>query len=201
MYQRRTRQMLIFLVVTFLAIRIPPVVFTAIQTQYTSGEEYVLVGAHVCGYGFQGDAMIRMEIAWILATAWEFLALFLAICIAIKHFREMQRPSSGWTVGDCFTILIKTHVIYFASYAAASSLETTRFSRQLNNSTSMAAGIFAGIFEFTRACRCLYWDHGSFLQFENIMLTSSPAPMKQLAWLRLFSRSTYTFQLAMVCSR
>jgi hypothetical protein len=79
-------------------------------------EEYVLSGARVCSYGFQDDFMIQMEIAWILTTAWEFLALFLAVCIAVKHFRELQRPSSGWTVGDCFTILIKTHVFYFARF-------------------------------------------------------------------------------------
>ena len=70
----------------------------------------------MCIYDLQGDTMILVEITWILATAWESLTLFLAVWIAVKHFRELQRPSSGWTVGDCFTILIKTHVFYFARF-------------------------------------------------------------------------------------
>jgi len=79
-------------------------------------EEYVLSGAHLCGYAYQGNAIILDEITWILGTAWESLTLFLAVWIAVKHFRELQRPSSGWTVVDCFTILIKTHVFYFARF-------------------------------------------------------------------------------------
>ena len=70
----------------------------------------------MCLYDLQGDAVILVEITWILTTAWESLALFLAVWIALKHFRELQQPSSGWTVGDCFTILIKTHVFYFARF-------------------------------------------------------------------------------------
>ena len=54
------------------------------------------------------------ELIWVLSTVWEILALCLAIWTAVKHFRELQRPSTGWTVGDCFTVLIKTHVLYFA---------------------------------------------------------------------------------------
>ncbi|OAX30982.1 hypothetical protein K503DRAFT_788126, partial [Rhizopogon vinicolor AM-OR11-026] len=137
MYQR-SRQILIFLVVTFLAIRLTSVVLSAIANRYTSGDEYVLSGVHVCDYVFQGDVILPVEITWILATVWETLAFPLAVWVAIKHFRELQRPSSGWTVGDCFTILIKTHVFYFAS------------SPKLRNSTSVTWSIFTGILEFTR---------------------------------------------------
>ncbi|OAX37721.1 hypothetical protein K503DRAFT_783422 [Rhizopogon vinicolor AM-OR11-026] len=31
-----------------------------------------------------------------------------AVWIAGKHFQELQRTSTGWAVGDCFTVLIKT---------------------------------------------------------------------------------------------
>ena len=36
--------------------------------------------------------------------------------IAVKHFREMQRfgLSTRSTIGDCFIVLIKAHVFYFA---------------------------------------------------------------------------------------
>ncbi|OAX30537.1 hypothetical protein K503DRAFT_870975 [Rhizopogon vinicolor AM-OR11-026] len=142
--------------------------------------------------------MVLMQITWILTTAWETLALVLAVWIAVKHFREVQRPSAGWTVGDCFTILIKTHVFYFASYTAVSSLISLQISlaRLLWQRVS-----FMAFSNLPGACRGLYWDHGSSLEFENIMLTSSPTPTKEPAWLRLFSRSAYTFQLAMVYSR
>jgi len=53
------------------------------------------------------------EMTWILGIAWEVLGLCLAVWVAVKHFRELQR-SPRWAVSDCFTILIKTHVSYFA---------------------------------------------------------------------------------------
>jgi len=77
-------------------------------------EELVLSGIHMCSYEIEGNAVFLTEITWVLGFAWEILALSLAVWIAIKHFRELQRPSTGWAVGDCFTILIQTHVFYFA---------------------------------------------------------------------------------------
>lgn len=50
---------------------------------------------------------------WIIITAWEVLTLCLAVWIAARHFRELQ--STGSVVGDCFTVLIKTHMLYFAA--------------------------------------------------------------------------------------
>jgi hypothetical protein len=77
--------------------------------------EYVLSGTHMCNYEIGGsDGLILTQSTWILGTTWEILALCLAVWIAVKHFRELQRPSTGWAVGDCFTVLIETHVFYFA---------------------------------------------------------------------------------------
>lgn len=50
---------------------------------------------------------------WVLTTVWETIALCFAGWIAMKHFCELQQ-STGWVIGDCFTVLIKTHVLYFA---------------------------------------------------------------------------------------
>jgi hypothetical protein len=50
----------------------------------------------------------------MLGTVWEVLALFLAVRITVKHFRELRQHSAGGIIGDCFTVLMKTHVIYFA---------------------------------------------------------------------------------------
>jgi hypothetical protein len=79
-------------------------------------EEYVLSGTHICGYEYQGDVVLWIELTSILTTAWEILALCLAVFIAVKHFRELQGPSTRWTVRDTFTVLVKTHVFYFARF-------------------------------------------------------------------------------------
>jgi len=68
----------------------------------------------VCAYEIEASATPLTETTWILGFAWEALALSLAVWIAIKHFRELQRTSTGWAVEDCYTILIQTHVFYFA---------------------------------------------------------------------------------------
>jgi len=114
---------------------------------------------------------------WALNAAWEIFALCFAVWIAVKHFHEVQRPSTGWSVGDCFTVLVKTHVFYFASVVVP-ALQLSNFSPKLLYSNSVAEGTF---FNLLGPCRCLFWDHGSSLQFENIMLTSSPSPTEVLA--------------------
>jgi hypothetical protein len=73
--------------------------------------EFVLSGTYICS---EESSRNLTEVTWILGAAWEILALCLAVWIAVKHFRELQRASTGWAVGDCFTVLIETHVFYFA---------------------------------------------------------------------------------------
>jgi len=68
----------------------------------------------MCAFEIDGNGTLLNGITWILGFAWEALALSLAVWIAIKHFRELQRTSTGWAVEDCFTILMQTHVFYFA---------------------------------------------------------------------------------------
>jgi hypothetical protein len=69
----------------------------------------------MCNYEIGGsDGLISTQSTWILGTTWEILALCLAVWIPVKHFRELQRPSTGWAVGDCFTVLIETQLFYFA---------------------------------------------------------------------------------------
>ena len=86
------------------------------QVYGMTSEELDLSGIHMCYYEIEGNLIIVPGITWILGSAWETLALSLAVWIAMKHFRELQRPSTGWAVGDCFTILMQTHVFYFARW-------------------------------------------------------------------------------------
>ncbi|KAG2354002.1 hypothetical protein BDR07DRAFT_646153 [Suillus spraguei] len=65
-----------------------------------------------------------MFIDSILSGLWEVLALCLAIWIAVRHFRELQRQSTGGTtIKDCFMVLMETHLPYFMTVAAVSCLQ------------------------------------------------------------------------------
>ncbi|OAX36339.1 hypothetical protein K503DRAFT_867650 [Rhizopogon vinicolor AM-OR11-026] len=122
MYQQ-SRQMLIFLVVIFLIVQISCGVITVVVDSHTmTWEEFILSGNHICDNA--GGSQL-VSITWILGTVWEIIALCLAVWIAVKHFRELRRlgSSTGSIVGDCFTVLIKTHAFYFASFVVVSSLE------------------------------------------------------------------------------
>ncbi|KAG1764292.1 hypothetical protein EV702DRAFT_110010 [Suillus placidus] len=131
MYQR-SRKVLIFLVVIFLAIRIANTVMIAIKTMQISGEEAVLSGTYQCMIGYAGDVRLLDSMTWILATVWEVLALCLAGWIAVKHFRELRQHSTSGIIGDCFMALMKTHVSYFASFVAVSAFEMSYLSPTLS---------------------------------------------------------------------
>jgi hypothetical protein len=128
--------MLIFLVIIFLAVNIACVVLAAIALKYmrsgkfylpTCGtqligqtlEELILSGMHMCNYYYEGDVQVLISMTWIFSTVWEVLALCLSVGIAVKHFRDLRRlgPSTGSTIGDCFRVLIQSHVLYFARRA------------------------------------------------------------------------------------
>jgi hypothetical protein len=76
--------------------------------------EAILSGNHLCGYSYDGAAILIAE-TWILSTVWEVFALCLAIWIAAKHFRELRQQSTGQTTIDVFIILMQSHVFYFVA--------------------------------------------------------------------------------------
>ncbi|KAG2126270.1 hypothetical protein DEU56DRAFT_916073 [Suillus clintonianus] len=126
MYQRSTR-ILIFLVVVCLAVNIVDVAVTGMAMRHTSGEEFILSGTYACTTGFSDNYSLLVSMTWILSTVWEVLALCLAVWIAAKHFRELRQHSAGRIVGDCFTVLIKSHMLYFASFVAVSCFNLVYF--------------------------------------------------------------------------
>jgi hypothetical protein len=125
--------MLMFLVVIFLAVNIACVVLMAIVLKYIVGGmfylltcriqligqtpgEAILSGIHMCAFGYEGDTTLLISMVWMLNTIWEVLSLCLSVWIAVKHFRDLRRLSlsTGSTMGDCFKVLIQSHVLYFA---------------------------------------------------------------------------------------
>ncbi|KAG2039684.1 hypothetical protein BDR03DRAFT_998577 [Suillus americanus] len=124
MYQG-SRKILIFLIVTSLAEKTFNVVVAIMATIHTSGEELILSGTYKCSISYLGDILLLSPISWVLGTVWEVLALFLAIRIAVKHFRERRRHSARGIIEDCFTVLIQTHALYFMSFVAVSCFRLT----------------------------------------------------------------------------
>lgn len=125
--------MLTFLIIIFLAVNISCGVLAAIGMKQIVGgkfhllywkveligqtkEEAILFGTYACTYNIEGNAEFLSMIVWILTTAWEVLALCLALWIAVKQFRDLRQlgSSAESTIVDIFTVLVKSHILYFA---------------------------------------------------------------------------------------
>ncbi|KAG1737084.1 uncharacterized protein EDB91DRAFT_488970 [Suillus paluster] len=120
---QKSGKVVILLVVVFLASNTFDVVVAAMFTRKTSAEMFILSGTYLCNIKYEGNALSLDSLTWIITTVWEVLALCLAVWIAVKHFRELRRESAGGIIGDCFTVLIKSHVVYFASFLAISCFQ------------------------------------------------------------------------------
>ncbi|KAG2353889.1 hypothetical protein BDR07DRAFT_1495505 [Suillus spraguei] len=84
---------------------------------------------------------------WMLNTFWEVIVLCLSAWIAVKHFRSLQLVNSptGLTIRGSFSVLIKSHVLYFASFATVSCFKlVTLFPSVLADSTSIGTEISNG---------------------------------------------------------
>lgn len=147
MYQR-SRKMLIFLVGIFLVVTTACSVMNGIGSRPFTGEELVLSGSYACSIAEGQPQLVR----WtrVIGTAWEALALCLAVWIAIMHFRELKRPgvSTGSTIVDCFAMLIKSQVLYFIASLAVSCFDLGYFSQKLWASNSTGAQIYYGVILF-----------------------------------------------------
>ncbi|KAG0693996.1 hypothetical protein DFH29DRAFT_881025 [Suillus ampliporus] len=107
------------------------------ETHARISVELVLFGIHKCGLYINADE-IRLHDATLIPTVvWEILALFLAAWIVIKHFHELRQSPTGSTIGDCFTVLIRSHVLYF--------IVIVPFFTNIQYSSSMGAGVYYGI--------------------------------------------------------
>ncbi|KAG1738439.1 uncharacterized protein EDB91DRAFT_461015 [Suillus paluster] len=148
MYQG-SRKMLIFLIAIFLAVNISCGVMSGIALKNLSGEELILDGTYECTFYYGGGVQILIRMVWILSTIWEVLVLCLAVWIAMKHFRDLRRlgSSTGSTLGDCFTVLIESHALYFASFAVVACLQLGSLSPKITAENSMGALIYSSFLE------------------------------------------------------
>ncbi|KAG1750038.1 uncharacterized protein EDB91DRAFT_1078963 [Suillus paluster] len=163
MYQK-SRTVLIFLVTIFLTLLVATISMPAISMRGGSG-------------------------AWMLVIVWEVFTVCLAVRIAVKHFYELRRQSAGGLIGDCFTVLIKTHLIYFASYLGASCFEIGLMSPAFADS-SLGFGIYYGFAEtFFLAHMCVLGPRLilSVRQYHAKLVTDSDAasPMTSIVFERM----------------
>ncbi|KAG2103780.1 uncharacterized protein F5147DRAFT_276295 [Suillus discolor] len=139
-----SRTMLIFLVIMFLAVNITCGVISVIDFKYVAEEEFILSGTYMCDYVSEGNNQLLNSMIWMLNTVWEVLALSLSVWVGMKHFRDLRLgPSTGSTIGDCFRVLIQSHVLYFASFAGVSCLQLAA-SPAISDSDSIGALILDG---------------------------------------------------------
>jgi len=132
-----SRMMLIFLVIIFLTVTITCGVLVAIALEHIVGEELILSGTYMCEYEYEGDVQLLFLTYWILYVVWEVLALCLSLWIAVKYFRDLRRlgPSTGSTAEGCFRVLIKAHILYFASFLGVSLFQLASLSQSHLKST------------------------------------------------------------------
>jgi hypothetical protein len=138
----QSKRMFIFLVVIYLAATVACIVLAIIALRHISGEELILSGTYQCIVVFEEGVTLQIAIIWMITTAWETLALCIAVCIAVKHFRELRQTSSGGiNIGDYFTVLMETHLIYFASFVVVSCLS-------LMDSSNSGPETYSGLRQF-----------------------------------------------------
>lgn len=140
----RSRKMLIFLVIVFMAVTIACGLVTGIVGMVFSYNELVLSGTYQCiGEGSASSGRLLIAVPWVFYTAWGILGLSLAVWVAFRHFREMKR----WTTKDRLMALIKTHVIHSTTFAAAACLNLGLLSPKISNLASMQVDIYYGTVE------------------------------------------------------
>ncbi|KIK47974.1 hypothetical protein CY34DRAFT_8622 [Suillus luteus UH-Slu-Lm8-n1] len=143
---QKSKRVLIFVVVVFSAITIACGVFVGILDKNTSAEEIIFSGNYQCDFTIQESAQSLVPKTWVLGTVWEIVALFLAVWVGVKDFRS--QPSTGSVMGDCLSVLMKTHMLYFASFVASSCFHLGDFSPKMENSSSVGGQVYDGSLMF-----------------------------------------------------
>ncbi|KAG2361400.1 hypothetical protein BDR07DRAFT_1409632 [Suillus spraguei] len=139
----RSRKILIFLIVTFLAVNIFSGAAIIMSMMHSSGEELILSGIYQCSIS-QTDNVLHLDyLTWVLGIVFEVCGMCLALWIAVKHFRELRRHSAQEIIRDCFTVLIKSHVLYFASFVVVSCSQVIYDYSPIADQFSMKAYIYS----------------------------------------------------------
>lgn len=148
MYQG-SKKILVFLIAVFPTITAACGVLFVLAIRTLSWDDLVLSGTHQCVYEAQRSQQLELLLAgvWILRIVWEGIVLCLAAWITIKHFHDNGWQFPRWPKGDCFTVLIKSHVLYFATFAVVSCFSLGCLSPNIIDSYSVGAQIYYAILQ------------------------------------------------------
>ncbi|KAG2113959.1 hypothetical protein DEU56DRAFT_189931 [Suillus clintonianus] len=141
----RSKKMLIFLAVLLLIFTIATGVMTVIENLGFLGGEAVMYGYHICFYDINTAALALTEAMIIPTAIWEILAFFLAVWIVIKHIRELRQSQGGSTIGDCFTVLIQSHTLYFLAFVVMACFTLGSLSPYITYSSALGVTVYSGI--------------------------------------------------------
>jgi len=136
MYQG-SKKLLVFLVVMLLAC--------TIASGYVVGMISTGMQETVASGCITASTINLNPTSMISTTIWEILALFLTVRIVIKHFRELGQSLTGSTIGDCFRILIESHVFYFVTFATVACFTLGSLSLHIMGTYTMGNDIYDGI--------------------------------------------------------
>ncbi|KAG2361991.1 hypothetical protein BDR07DRAFT_1407953 [Suillus spraguei] len=146
MYQR-SRKILVFLVGSLCAVLVTCGVVGGIGSSYTPANAILLDGTQ-CISEVDRGGQVSILALYILATVWHVLTLCLAIWIFVKHLRELQPPSTGKTfVGDCFMVLIRTQIVYFAFITLGCALNIGLASSVVLDTSRVGTQVYRGFLE------------------------------------------------------
>ncbi|KAG2113963.1 hypothetical protein DEU56DRAFT_985174 [Suillus clintonianus] len=141
----RSSKMLIFLAALLLVSTISAGVVAIIGNLGYSGGEAVLSGYHACLYSLDANGLDLSYFMIIPTAIWEILAFFLAVRIAIKRLRELRQSQSGSTIGDYFTVLMQSHMLYFLAFVVAACFYLGKLSPNITYSTDFGGDVYHGI--------------------------------------------------------
>ncbi|KAG2137019.1 hypothetical protein DEU56DRAFT_912790 [Suillus clintonianus] len=111
----RSNKMLIFLAAFLLVATIAAAVVMFMGNLGYSGGEAVLSGYHVCDCHLDTNSLELTDDMIIPTAIWEISAFCLAVRIVIKRFHELRQSQSQSrsAIGDCLTVFIQSHALYF----------------------------------------------------------------------------------------
>lgn len=192
----RSRKILIFLVIVFMAVTIAVGLVTGILGMNFSYEEVILSGTYQCtSEGSQSSGILLLALPWVFYTTWAILGLSLAGWIAFRHSRRMKR----WSMNDRLTALIKTHMFYFIIFTAACCLNLGLLSPEISNFTSLGVDIYYGILEIVLFVQMFVLGPCLILnirEYDNNVAATSDAGIG----ISLISRNAYTTRrLTVMC--
>ncbi|KAG1772503.1 hypothetical protein EV702DRAFT_625032 [Suillus placidus] len=149
MYQR-SKKILIFLVVVLLASTIASGVLRVMSNIGVSVEEFIIYGYHMCLAEIDTDQLDLIYESLISTAIWEILAFILAVWIVIKHFHELRQCPTGSIIGDCFTVLTKSHAFYFAAFAVVACFSLGSLSTYVRYSSTVGSVLYSAILRIAK---------------------------------------------------